>query len=417
MTWRSFDWLTLFFWTIFLTVFTLILTAGFIYLKKRFVLLLPFQQKTKKHLSTLLFVMIYSSVFMMPLRLIENTFSDFLYWYAFISLGIAHLLILLTFFRDVILFTLPLLSKIKLTLISNFSDSNKIESAPSEEVLKNNKLSRKEFFIQASNKTIISAVTGLASYSLYQARKVANLTPVDIPLKNLPIDFDGFKITQITDIHVGPTIKKNYVEAIVDAVNSTKPDLVAITGDLVDGSVDALYSHVEPLKNLRSRYGNYFVTGNHEYYSGADAWVEAIHNLGIKTLMNEHVVLTKKKSHLILAGVTDYTAHRILPKHKTDPLKAIQDCEVDGCKIVLAHQPRSIYKVAEVGYDLQISGHTHGGQLFPYNFFIHLVQPFVEGLHRYKNTWIYVNRGTGYWGIPMRLGAPSEIAEITLKKI
>ncbi len=416
-SWFRFDWFTLLAFTMFIIGFTSFLTAGFIYLKKRFVALLPFQKKTKKHISILLFVMIYSSMVMMPLRLIENKFSDFLYWFAFISLGTAHLLLVLTLFRDLILLSLFILRKIQLPFASGSIITDKKKVSSTEETPRDSTLSRKEFFIKASHKVIVSASVGLTTHSLYQARKVANLTPVRVPLKNLPKNFDGFKITQITDIHVGPTIKRSYVEAIVDAVNSTKPDLVAITGDLVDGSVDALYSHVEPLKNLRSKYGSYFVTGNHEYYSGAEAWVEALRNLGINVLMNEHVVLTKNKSHLILAGVTDYRAYRILPEHKTDPAKAIRDCKVDGCKIILAHQPRSIYKVAEAGYDLQISGHTHGGQLFPYNFFIHLIQPFVEGLHRYKNTWIYVNRGTGYWGIPMRLGAPSEIAEITLQTI
>ncbi len=401
------NWNKLFLLSSFITVVTSTLTIGFFYLKKYLIKLLPFKTHIKNYLTILLFIMVYSFVLIIPFHSMENVFSDLLYWYASISLGIIYFLILLTALRDFILFILYLAKKIQFNFFISSTSSNKIKS--------NREIHRKDFFIKTYHKIILPVTSGFVGYGLYQARKVANRTPVQITLKNLPKDFDGFKITQITDIHVGPTIKREYIEKIVEAVNSTQPDMVAITGDLVDGSVPKLYSHIEPLKNMHSEYGSYFVTGNHEYYSGAKDWIKAIRSLGIQVLLNEHTILRRKKSHLILAGVTDYTAHKILPEHKTDPAKAIQNCDVDGCKILLAHQPRSLYKAVESNYDLQISGHTHGGQLFPFGILVHLVQPFVQGLHYYKKTWIYVNKGTGYWGIPMRLGAPSEIAEIVLR--
>ena len=388
------------------------LTLGFFYLKKRLIHLLPIQPKYKKRLTIFLFFTIYSAMLMIFLRLMENRFSDFMYWYAYISLGFANILVSLTVIRDLVLIVSALVRKVKVRFLSSSPARQ-----PAGDALRSEYMNRRDFFVQASGKAILSLASGLSAYAIYEARKLAHSVPVSVSLKNLPKSFDGFKITQITDIHIGPTIKKGYMEAIVEAVNKTKPDMVAITGDLVDGSVERLYEHVEPLKYIQSRYGSYFVTGNHEYYSGAENWVKAVQSLGIQTLINEHVTFTRGESHLILAGVTDYTAHRMLLEHKTDPAKAIQDCKVEGCKILLAHQPRSIYKASQAGFDLQISGHTHGGQIFPWNFLVHLVQPFVEGLHLYKNTWIYVNRGAGYWGIPMRLGAPSEIAEITLHSI
>lgn len=247
------------------------------------------------------------------------------------------------------------------------------------------------------------------------ARRVARVVRVDIPLKGLPGGLDGFTIAQISDIHVGPTIRAPYVRRIVDAVNGLRPDMVAITGDLVDGSVADLAPHARPLTELVSRHGTFFVTGNHEYYSGAHAWVDALRDMGMRVLLNEHAVLRHAGQDLVVAGITDYSAHQFDPAHRSDPQRAIDGAPADaGARVVLAHQPRSAAATAAAGFDLQLSGHTHGGQFLPWNFFVPLQQPFVTGLHRQDGMWVYVSRGTGYWGPPMRFGVPSEITLLRL---
>ena len=247
------------------------------------------------------------------------------------------------------------------------------------------------------------------------ARRTARVVTVSIPVAGLPAALHGFRIVQISDIHVGPTIRGRYVEAIVEAVNRLKPDMVAITGDLVDGSVAELASQVAPLQRLASRHGSYFVTGNHEYYSGADAWMAQLERLGIHVLQNRHVVIEQDGAKLVLAGVSDFSAGHFDASHRSDPQVALAGAPAGvAMKILLAHQPRSAPAAAKAGFDLQLSGHTHGGQFLPWNFLVRLQQPFTAGLHVIDQLRIYVSRGTGYWGPPKRFGAPSEITEIRL---
>ena len=250
---------------------------------------------------------------------------------------------------------------------------------------------------------------------LLVARRSPGIVTVDIPIKGLPRALDGFSIAQISDVHVGPTIKRGFVQAIVKRVNSLNADLIAVTGDVVDGSVQHLSEHTAPLAGLSARHGVYFVTGNHEYYSGEVAWTREFRRLGLRVLMNEHVVLDHQGASLVLAGVTDYSAHHFDPAQRSDPAAALRGAPSNaGARILLAHQPNSAAAAAGAGYDVQLSGHTHGGQFWPWNLFIHLFQPFTGGLHRLKNLWVYVNRGTGYWGPPNRFGVPSEITHIRL---
>jgi uncharacterized protein len=247
------------------------------------------------------------------------------------------------------------------------------------------------------------------------ARRRARVVNVDVPLKNLPAALHGFTIVQISDIHVGPTIRKRYVERIVTAVNELKPDLIAITGDVVDGAVRELAPHTAPLAHLRSRHGAFFVTGNHEYYSGASAWTAEFKRLGLRVLLNQHEVIDHQGTPLIIAGVTDFSSHHFNPSQRSDPAAALAGAPTAaGAKILLAHQPRSAAAAALAGFDLQLSGHTHGGQFWPWNLFVRLQQPFTAGLHRLNRLWVYVSRGTGYWGIPNRFGAPSEITRVRL---
>lgn len=234
---------------------------------------------------------------------------------------------------------------------------------------------------------------------------------VKVPLTKLSLQGTGFRIAQLSDIHVGPTVGKAFVERMVAATNALKPDLIAITGDLVDGTVDQLREAVAPLRNLKAKHGVFFVTGNHEYYSGADAWIAHVESLGMRVLRNERVNID---GLFDLAGVDDYTAARMHDLHGQDIAKAVAGHDGKLPLLLLAHQPKAFREAAEVGIDLQLSGHVHGGQMFPFGWLARLDQPLVSGLYRRDNTWIYVSEGTGYWGPPMRVGTRCEIAVLEL---
>jgi len=250
---------------------------------------------------------------------------------------------------------------------------------------------------------------------LMLARRSPGVVDVQIPVTGLPQALHGFAIAQISDVHVGPTIKRGFVEGIVRRVNGLNADLIAVTGDLVDGSVRQLSADTAPLAGLAARHGVYFVTGNHEYYSGEREWTEEFRRLGLKVLKNEHVVVEHDGASLALAGVTDLSSHHYDPAERSDPQTALRGAPSDaGAKILLAHQPSSAAAAASAGFDVQISGHTHGGQFWPWNLFLHFFQPMTSGLYRMKNLWVYVSRGTGYWGPPNRFGVPSEITRIRL---
>jgi uncharacterized protein len=270
--------------------------------------------------------------------------------------------------------------------------------------------------LEMGSAVAVPVLAGLATLiGFVNARRVARVVDVDVPIVGLPLTLQGFTIAQISDIHVGPTIKRGYLDAIVDRVNQLGADMVAVTGDLVDGSVKQLAPHTAPLARLQARHGTYFVTGNHEYYSNAYDWIAEVRRLGLRVLMNEHVVLNHDGAAVLVAGVTDYTAHHFDPAHRSDPHAALAGAPRDvAVKLLLAHQPRSATEAAKAGFDLQLSGHTHGGQFFPWNFFVPLQQPFVAGLKRLQQLQIYISRGTGYWGPPKRFGAPSEITRLRL---
>jgi predicted MPP superfamily phosphohydrolase len=250
---------------------------------------------------------------------------------------------------------------------------------------------------------------------MFVARRRPRIVKVEIPITDLPEGLRGFSIAQISDVHVGPTIKRPFVEQVVSRVNALRADMIAVTGDLVDGSVPQLALHTAPLAGLTARHGAFFVTGNHEYYSGEPAWTSELRRLGLRVLKNEHVVLQHNGSALVLAGVTDFSAHHFDPAQQSDPARSLNGAPAAaGARILLAHQPSSAEAAANAGFDLQLSGHTHGGQFWPWNLFVGFFQPFTGGLHRLRDLWVYVNRGTGYWGPPNRFGVPSEISHIRL---
>ncbi len=275
---------------------------------------------------------------------------------------------------------------------------------------------RRDALARLLSGAVSAAVVGLGSWSLWEGLRSVAVRRVVVRLAKLPRALSGYTIVQLTDVHVGPTIGRDFVEEIVRKANAASPDLIVITGDLVDGSVAELGPLVAPLRGLRAPDGVFFVTGNHEYYSGADEWVAELERLGIRVLRNERVGLRDAEAGgLDLAGVDDWTAAGLLADHGHDLPKALAGRDEGRALVLLAHQPKSVVEAAQRGVDLVLSGHTHGGQLFPFNYLVKLQQPFVAGLHRHEGTHIYVSRGTGYWGPPMRLAAPAEITRIELE--
>ena len=237
----------------------------------------------------------------------------------------------------------------------------------------------------------------------------------DVPLDGLPPELDGFRIVQLSDLHVGPTIGGGWLGAVVATVNELSPDLVALTGDVIDGDADNFVTDVAPFADLQAPHGCFLVTGNHEYYSGVDAWVERFRSLGLEVLLNEHRVVSVGAARLVLAGVTDYSAGRMRADHAPDADRAMAGAPDHDVRVLLAHQPRSYFASKAHAFDLQLSGHTHGGQHWPFTWMIGFAQPFVRGLQRVESTWLYVSRGTGYWGPPNRAGELSEITVLTLR--
>lgn len=273
---------------------------------------------------------------------------------------------------------------------------------------------RRQFLARLFGGVVGMSALGAAGYGVWSVMRPIAVKPVQVPLPGLPEPFAGFVIAQITDVHVGPTIGREFIEELVAKTNAMEPDIVAITGDLVDGSVAHLGALLEPLSRLRARHGVYFVTGNHEYFSGAAEWVEHLATLGVRVLRNERVSIERDGAALDVAGVDDPTGGNFLPDHGPDLAKALAGRDPARPLLLLAHQPRQVHDAAQHGVSLQISGHTHGGQIFPFNFLVPLQQPFVAGLHRVRDTAIYVSRGTGYWGPPMRVGAPAELTRLEL---
>ncbi|KIF83249.1 metallophosphoesterase [Noviherbaspirillum autotrophicum] len=330
-----------------------------------------------------------ASVLLIPAGLLSHAIrrqplADRVAWAGLFALGVFSSLLVLTLLRELVL--------LGAVLVGGYGNALLARSALAVPVL--------------------AAVVTLVGF--INARRLARVVDVDIPIDGLPQQLHGFTIAQISDIHVGPTIKRGYLDKIVDRVNALEADLVAVTGDLVDGSVRHLAPHTAPLARLQARHGAYFVTGNHEYYSNAHDWIAEVSRLGLKVLMNEHVVLSHRGEALLVAGVTDFTAHHFDPAHKSDPHAALAGAPQVAVKVLLAHQPRSAPAAADAGFDLQLSGHTHGGQFLPWNFFVPMQQPYIAGLNRLRQMWVYTSRGTGYWGPPKRFGAPSEITRVRL---
>ncbi len=254
----------------------------------------------------------------------------------------------------------------------------------------------------------LASLTGLAS-----ARTGPKVKEVRVPLgRALGTSGRELRIAQISDLHVGPTILEDYVESVVERTNALNPDLIALTGDMVDGTWEQLERHVAPLSKLKAPLGVFYVSGNHEYYWGGERWIERFARMGMTVLENENRVVDFHGARIQIAGVPDPAGERFFERHRSDPEAAMLSPaprEAIDLRILLAHRPAACFAAARAGFDLQLSGHTHAGQFFPWAFYVPLAHPYSRGLNLHEKTWVYVNAGTGYWGPPNRFGVPSEI--------
>ncbi|MDH6624969.1 putative MPP superfamily phosphohydrolase [Streptomyces sp. LBL] len=268
--------------------------------------------------------------------------------------------------------------------------------------------SRRLFVSRVVGGAAAAVAVGTVGYGTYGVLNGPTVKRVTVPLAKLPRAAHGYRIAVVSDIHLGPVLGRGFAQKVVDTINSTQPDLIAVVGDLVDGSVKDLGPAAAPLARLKARHGAYFVTGNHEYFSGAQQWVEEVRRLGIRPLENARTEL----AHFDLAGVNDVAGED--ESQGPDFAKALGDRDTARACVLMAHQPVQIHDAVEHGVDLQLSGHTHGGQLWPGNFIAAAANPTVAGLERYGDTQLYVSRGAGAWGPPTRVGAESDITVIEL---
>jgi uncharacterized protein len=260
-----------------------------------------------------------------------------------------------------------------------------------------------------------ASATVLGAVAVRSAMADVQVHEVNVALARLPRTLSGLTLVQLTDLHIGSTVPKSLAATVVEKTNALKPDAIVITGDLVDGSVRQLRELVAPLGRLRARYGVYFVTGNHEYYSGVDQWLAEIERLQIRVLRNERVTIGDGGGTIDLAGVDDLGGEGFGPQHGPDYARAFRDLDPDRELVLLAHRPRQVFEAAKANVGLHLAGHTHGGQIWPWGYLVRLTEPYVQGLHRHtERTQIYVSRGTGQWGPPMRLFTPSEITKVVL---
>lgn len=258
------------------------------------------------------------------------------------------------------------------------------------------------------------AAGGMGATAVHGALWSLHVKSVTVRLARLPRELDGLCIVQLSDLHVGPTLRREFVEQVVRRTNELAPDVVAITGDLVDGSVERLRDFIQPLEALRARHGVFFVPGNHETYSGLEPWCAYLKKLGIRVLRNERVAIGSGEALLDIVGVDDPSAPRP-PGRGTELEEAVAGRDPAREAVLLAHQPRAVHEAARQDIGLQLSGHTHGGQIWPWHYFVRLQQPVIKGLAQFGRTVLYVSSGTGFWGPPMRLGAPAEITKLVLR--
>ncbi|MEA3353757.1 MAG: metallophosphoesterase [Campylobacterota bacterium] len=362
---------------VFLSVFVLLNY----YISKRFIEHLHIKEKYKKYMKIFLWINFVGIIGYMFARY-NPAMPNWLFFLLSLPIGVVFLI-----------FCTALLYDLSHTFI---------KKAP----LSNN---RRELFKKTLDYSSLALVLGLSGRSIYEARTV-ELEKVDLKLKGLK---ESYSIVQLSDIHIGGLIDKDFIAKLVQRVNVLKPDIVVITGDLVDVALKFARPALNELKKLNSTYGTYFIVGNHEYFHGVDNIIAEVKSLDITVLENNSVYIGEDTKGFNLAGVYDVMGYRT-GHHEPDIKKALSNIDQSSPTILLAHQPRYIDEVTN-NVDLVLSGHTHGGQIYPFRVLVKLVQPYLAGLYKHnEDTQIYVNKGTGFWGPPMRLGASSEITYIKI---
>jgi uncharacterized protein len=279
-------------------------------------------------------------------------------------------------------------------------------------------LGRRQFMARVAGGTVATAAMGAVGTGMYQVLKTHAIVEVPVTLARLPASLDRFSIVQITDLHVGLTVGRSFVQGVVDRANQAEPDLIVLTGDMVDGDVASLAHAIAPLGELSASHGVYFVTGNHEYYVGVEPWLDEFTRLGARVLRNERVSIGKGRDSFDLAGIDDHDAAQFGRGHGADLDRALAGRDPDRELVLLAHQPRQVRDATRHGVGLQLSGHTHGGQIWPWHYLVMAQQGgLLAGLSRHQDTQLYVSRGAGYWGPPVRVGAPAEITKVVLRAV
>lgn len=264
---------------------------------------------------------------------------------------------------------------------------------------------------------VAGGVLALLPGAMLAALRTPRVRRVELSLARWPRALDGYRIVQISDLHIGALLRRGFAARVVERCNALDADMIAVTGDLVDGNVHHLADEVEPFRGLRARDGVYFVTGNHEYYSGAAHWIEKVQELGMRVLANERLAIRSSPASFLLAGVHDLSARRLGNAHGYDLDGALRDWDETTPLVLLAHHPRTFVQASRRGVDLQLSGHTHGGQMWPFVYLVRLQTTSVAGLYGNARSRLFVSQGTGFWGPPMRVLAPSEITEIVVRAV
>lgn len=360
----------------FLSVFLLL--SYYIY--KRFIKKLHLSSR-KKHYLTLLLLLNYLGIVGYMFARYYFEAPNWLYFLFSIPIGILFLLFCTTIFYDI--------------------SGLLLQAAPLSE-------RKREFFKKSLDTVSLAGAALLAAKSIYNAKYI-EIQKVDIKIKNLK---KSYKIAQLSDLHIGGLIDKAFIEKIVTKTNALCPDVVVITGDLIDVSVKKAAAALNELTKLKSKYGIYYIVGNHEYFHDIEEIITYVKSMGIKVLENESVYITDGEDGFHLAGVYDIMGYRV-EKYIPDLQKALENTH-NAPTVLLAHQPKFAKWIYE-GVDLMLCGHTHGGQIYPFRFLVGLDQPYISGLHKHNDKMqVYVNRGTGFWGPPMRLGSSSEISDITI---